>query len=78
MEQVRTGPRQRNEIRVAEGRLPVTSVRLSPAAAVQQAGVTLAGANVAASLKAVDGGVLVTLASPVVVKAGDTLAIASS
>ena len=78
LEQVRNGGGQRNEVRVVEGRLPVATVRLSPPAAAGQAGVTLAGAKVPASLKAVEGGVLVTLASPIVVKAGDALVIALS
>ena len=75
LEQVRSGGGQRNTIRVVEGILNVSSVRLSPPGGARKASVTLGGAGVPASLKAVDGGVLVTLASSVVVKAGETLAI---
>jgi hypothetical protein len=78
LEQVRADGGQRNEIRVVEGRLAVATVRLTPPAGVKQAVVTLAGASVPASMKAVEGGASVSLTPPVVVKAGDTLVIALS
>ena len=78
LEQVRSGGKQRNEIHVVEGRLPVATVRLSPQLGVQYATMTLAGAAVPTTFKGVDADVVVTPLAPIVLKAGQSLVIALS
>jgi hypothetical protein len=78
LRQSRDGATQRNEVAVVEGQLGVAQIRLVPGGQAQKVAVTLGGAPVPANLQPAADGVLVTLATPVVVKAGDTLSITLS
>jgi uncharacterized protein (DUF608 family) len=78
LRQSRDGATQRNEVAVVEGQLGVAQVRLVPGGQAQKVAVTLGGAPVQAKFQPAADGVLVTLATPVVVKAGDTLSITLS
>ncbi|MGD0094812.1 MAG: GH116 family glycosyl hydrolase, partial [Planctomycetota bacterium] len=78
LRQRREGQTQVNEVVVAAGQLAVSQLRLAPAAQAQKVAVTLAGAGVEAQLQPADGGVLVALGAPAVIKAGDTLAVTVS
>ncbi|MCE5266728.1 MAG: non-lysosomal glucosylceramidase [Planctomycetaceae bacterium] len=77
IKQVRDGKTQRNEIHVVEGRLPVAELRLAAWTGVKQFKATLAGATLEATLRpATDGELaIITLATPAIVKAGETLTV---
>ncbi len=75
LRQTRTGTGQRNEIRVAEGVLKVSTLRLAAVGAVRTATVTCAGKRIEAAHRMVDGMVEIALAKPVEVAAGRTLAV---
>ena len=66
---------KRNEIAVADGQLTVAEVRLTTEGQPTRVAVMLRGAPAAASLKAAAGGVVVTLAAPLALKAGEALVI---
>jgi uncharacterized protein (DUF608 family) len=75
LKQGREGQTQRNEIAVVEGQLGVAKLHLAPAVQAQKLSVTLAGAPVLATMERTAEGVTINLASPVIVKAGQTLVI---
>ncbi|HEY3320835.1 MAG TPA: GH116 family glycosyl-hydrolase [Planctomycetota bacterium] len=78
LRQRRDGGIQVNEVAVVTGHLPVAQLRLAVAAQAQKVAVTLGGAEVQAKFQPAAGGILVTLGAPVVIKAGETLAVTVS
>jgi len=78
LRQQRDGQTQRSEIAVREGQLGVAHVSLELAGQAQKVSATLAGAPVPAKFQPAGSGVLVTFEKPVVVKAGETLALSIS
>jgi len=75
LRQSRDGGTQKNEIAVVEGQLAVAQLRLVPAGRAGKVTVVLGGAAVPAAFQAAADGVLITPATPLVVKAGETLAV---
>jgi uncharacterized protein (DUF608 family) len=75
LRQTRTATSRRNEIRVVEGILQVSTLRLAASGTVRTVSVTCAGKRLEASHRVVDGMVEITLAKPVEVAAGRTLAV---
>ena len=78
LRQTQENASQRNEIQVVEGRLAISQLHVAPPSHVQQVKVVLGGAPVEATLKPAPNGILVTFATPIVVKAGDTLVVTLS
>jgi hypothetical protein len=76
LKQQREGQTQRSEIAVLDGQLAVAQVSLSVAGQAQKVNATLGGAPVPAKFQQTEESVVLTFANPVVVKAGETLAIA--
>jgi non-lysosomal glucosylceramidase len=76
LRQSRDGQIQHNEIAVIEGQLGVAQLRLNPPGQPQKITVALDGAAVPASFQPTPEGVVVTLTTPVMVRSGQTLAIA--
>jgi non-lysosomal glucosylceramidase len=80
LEQTREAGKQTDEIRVVEGRLPITEIRLAAPAAVKEAAVTLLGNKWKltipdAKLESQADGVLLKFADPIVVKAGQAISV---
>jgi uncharacterized protein (DUF608 family) len=78
LRQTRNQAAQTDQVAVVEGQLAVAQVRLVPDGRAGKVAVSLGGANVPGNLQAAADGVLVTLTTPVVVKAGETLTITIS
>jgi uncharacterized protein (DUF608 family) len=76
--QTRKAGSQRNEIRVDEGTLKVTRLRLDSAAPPKRAVLRLTGKSLPATLKTGPEGVFLDLAQPATIKAGQTLTITLS
>jgi len=76
--QTRKGNSQHNEIRVEEGTLKVTRLRLETSAPPKSAAVKVAGKAVTAMLKTGPEGVFVTLPQAAIIKAGQTLTVTLS
>lgn len=75
LSQTRQTGSQRNEIRVEEGTLKVTRLRLDTSAPPKHAAVKVAGKSVTAALKPEPTGVFLTLPQPVLIKAGQTITV---
>ena len=75
LRQTREGKAQRNEIAVADGQFAVAQLRLLPQAQPGKVTVTLGAAAVPATTQPAGDSVLINLTSPVVIKAGQTLAV---
>jgi len=73
--QSRKGNSQHNEIRVEEGTLKVTRLRLDTSAPPKRADVKVAGKTIAATLKTGPEGVFLNLSAPAVIKAGQSLTV---
>ena len=78
LSQTRKADSQRNEIRVEEGALKVTRLRLATSAPPKSAAVKVAGKPVAATLRTDPTGVFLTLSQPAILKAGQTLTVSLS
>jgi uncharacterized protein (DUF608 family) len=76
--QLREGQTQRNEIKLIDGELGVSEVRLATAVQPQKVSVTLGGTTVAAKFQIVSEGIVVSLDKQAVIKAGDALVISLS
>jgi non-lysosomal glucosylceramidase len=72
------GARQRSELRVVEGRLAVSTLRLDAPAHTKSARVTVAGKAVPATLTRYGDGVTLHFASPLILAEGQTLSVSLS
>ena len=73
--QTREGAAQRNEISVREGRLAVTEITLTSAAAPKQVKVECGGKTTQSTFSLNAGAVVISLRQPVVIAAGQTLVV---
>jgi hypothetical protein len=75
LRQSREGTAQRNELSVREGHLAVTEITLSPTAAPKRVQVECRGKAIRSAFSVKAGAVVLSLRRPVMVEAGQTLAV---
>jgi hypothetical protein len=75
LRQSRSGPSQHNELELREGRLALSQLTLAPPGTASKALVEHAGKSLANTLSTSSGLLMISLATPVVLQAGEALKV---